>query len=572
MSASRYQNLPRIELTTLDGNLIAVRDRPLTESVLIIGPAIDGPTDRVISVNNVADIQLVYGNVVFDPNYTGPAGEQKGFSGNHLIKSLREVQRGGCADIRMLRICGNKSQGTFTMPAQVNAGATGTITFIARSNGRLYNQVAVSFTSGAVSGSVTVAQPTVKGGAFTVSYNTTISGQTIGEVIDRINSDTRNRSLIARAGTVSTTAPARVLHGGASLTGGTDGTQKDDMASSKLTYWKALTDATSGLFNDFLADYEADIILLAGVYVDDMVDTNSSSTSIASDFASFLAKRTVDYPMLGVMGVRPLYDVSDRSKISQHFTALTSVTAGTRGAVTDYWSNAGYFLANGFPYNDGSLDQSIDGGAYLQIVAGDVMINDGDLGTYTENAFGIYAGTVSALKPQQAATYKPVPGIQGLPWEFNRTQLDQLVGGIGADRLTETPGGGAYVCVRRIEGRGNLFVKDVTASMRVSDFKNLQPLRIANACHKGIRDICFPFLGQSNDIPHRQALTTQLKSFLDAMADAGALLGKDGIGYQLQVRGGDTPLSQLLGELAIDVVLRPALQIQAIKVRVRLSL
>jgi hypothetical protein len=232
---------------------------------------------------------------------------------------------------------------------------------------------------------------------------------------------------------------------------------------------------------------------------------------------------------------------------------------------------AGYFMANGFNYTDGSLEQTVDGGAYLQVVAADVIVNDPDLGLYVESAAGIYAGTVARLKPQLPATYKPVQGIFALPYEFTRAQLDTLNGGIGRDVNAGVDGGGAYVTVRRIEGRGILFVRDVTAAGRRSDFKDLQPLRIANAVHKGIKDICFPFLGLPNDIPHRQAMTTQIKSFLDGMADAGALLGKDGIGYALQVRA-DSPLARLLGLIEIDVTLRPALQIKTIRVRVRMSL
>jgi hypothetical protein len=571
-SAARFNNLPGIEFVTLDGQLVAIKDRPLTESVLIIGPAVDGPTDRVTLVNNASDVEQIYGPLKFDTVYTGPNNETTGYNGNALIKALREVSAGGAADIRLLRVGGRKATGTFDMPAALNAGVTGTITCTAKLPGRLYNTVVLTFTSGATSGSVAITQPTVKGGNITLLWSGAASGKTVAQLIDDINAHPRNKTVSVALGTITAiTAEARLLNGTVTLANGSDGTIKDDLSTIKNSYYQALTHATTGLFSDFLADVEVDIVYLAGIYLDDVVVDSTYTTSVATDFAEFLARRTVDHPMIGVIGCRPLNDFSNRTAIANHHAALVTSQSGARGASTDQWMNAGYFLNNGFMYNDGTLEQPIDGGAYLQVCAGDVIFSDPDVGLYIESCAGVYAGTLARLKPQLPATYKPVNGIFALPYEFTRAQLDSMCGGVGRDTTQGIEGGGAYVTVRRIEGRGILFVRDVTASFRRSDFKDLQPLRIANAVHKGVKDIVFPFLGLQNDIPHRQAMTTQIKSFLDGMADAGALLGKDGIGYTLQVRA-DNPLSRLLGIIEIDITLRPALQIKQIKVRVRMSL
>src|SRR5205809_1143747 len=103
-SAARYPNLPQVEFVTIGGQLVAIQGRPLTQSVLIVGPALDGPTDRELFVNNIADVEFIYGKMAFDNVYIGPNGETQGYSGNGLIKALREVAAGGCADIRLLRI------------------------------------------------------------------------------------------------------------------------------------------------------------------------------------------------------------------------------------------------------------------------------------------------------------------------------------------------------------------------------------------------------------------------------------------------------------------------------------
>ena len=585
---ARYFNLPRIELTTLDGQLVAIIDRPLTDSVLIIGPAVDGPVERPVRVNNVGDIESVFGPVTYSGQYPGPNGETgatettSNYNGNALVKALREVQSGGAADIRLWRVGGTKSLKTnivtgftaitsgftgvlFSSEASLNDG---TFTATAKNGGRIYNQVSVTFSSGAVSGQCTLTQPTVKGGSVEFKYSGLTSGTTVLQLFNRINSDPRNRTVNLSLGTLPSSSLARNLRGTFTLAGGTDGTIRDDLIASKIPLYTAFTEASTGMFA-LMEDTEVDVIYLYGIYVDDQVDSVDTTKSIAKDFADYLGSRTVDHPIIGVLGVRPLDDFSSRAAINTHFAALTTTANGNRNT---NWLNAGYFMYSGFPYNDGQLEQPIDAGGYLQIVAADAIFNDADLKLYTDSVAGIYAGTVAALKPHMPTTHKVVNGIFGLPYEFTRSQLDQLVGGVGRDVNSDVPGGGAYVTVRRIEGRGILFTRDVTASLRNSDFKDLQPLRIANAAHKGIKNIAFTFLGQPNDIAHRQALETAVKTFLDGMFEAGALLGKDGVGYSVQIRGGDTPLSNLLGILEVDVMLRPALQIKVIQVRVRLSL
>jgi hypothetical protein len=545
-----------------------VGPRPISESVLIIGPAVDGPIDKPVRVSAVSEIEAAYGPVRFNSDYVGPSGEVSGFNGNFLMKALREVRNGGAVDVRVMRVGGSFATGTFTNAAP-STGTTGTITVVADNPGRIYNQASLEFTSGATGGQMILRQPTSKGGDVTVTWGTATSGLTIGELIDRINGHGSNRTVTLAAGTIALTGPARNLQGSVTLAGGTDGTIKDDLVGNKYTMYDNLTAATTGTFA-LLDDYNVDIVYIAGLYLDDQVASSSTSTSIAGDFSAFLGQRTLDNPMIGVIGIRPLDNINNRTKVIEHFNALTTTAAGNRAT---NWLNAGYFMYNGFPYDDANLEQPIDAGGYLQVVAADVVINDVELGLYVESAAGLYAGLLGSLKPHKAPTHKRVPGIFGLPYEFTAAQLNTLVGGIGRDANAGIDGGGAYVTVRRIDGQGILFTRGVTAAQRTSDFKNLQPLRIANGVHKGVKEIAFPFLGEANDLPHKNALETSIKTFLDTLYEAGAILGKDGIGYTVRVTGGsDNPMDQLLGRITIDITLRPALEILEISVRVRLSL
>jgi hypothetical protein len=562
--ASRYLNLPQIELTTLDGQLIALGGQSPTESVLIIAPALDGPVDRPVRVNSIQAIEHLYGPVVFNTQYTGPNGETSGYSGNALIRAMREVQAGGATDIRLLRVGGYSASGTLTGTFALSGV---TVNLTARYPGSLYNDVTVAVASGAAGATVSVTQPTVKGGSFTVELADDTTLQTF---VDSVNTHPSNRSVVVSIASGATSTVIDLLNGSTTLAGGLDGTTHDMLSTNKTQYYSWLMDADYGAFT-LLDDYEVDNLYVAGLAADDMVVSGDATKSIAVQLADYLGSRSADHPTLGFVGVRPLLDGTTKPKVTAHFNALTSTSSGWRDTAQT-WTKAGYFMHRGFNYSSGNLEQDVDAGAYLQVVAGDAIFNDRDLGLYVGNVAGVYAGTVAALKPHMPATHKPVNGIFGLPYEFSKAQLDTLVGGMGRNLDAGESGKAAYVTVRRIEGRGILWTRDVTASSRTSDFKDLQPLRIANAVHKAVKEICFPFLGQPNDIPHRQALETALKTFLEGMYDAGALLGRDGSGYLLSVRGGQTPLDNLLGVVSIDITLRPALQMKAIKVRVKLSL
>lgn len=566
--ANRFTNLPRMEFTLIDDRLVALGDQNLTESVLIIGPAIDGPTDRVVRVGNAGNIESIFGPVTFNSNYIGKNGETAGYSGNALMKALREVQAGGCNNIYVLRAGGTVATGTFTQPSVLNSGASGTIAFTAKFGGRIYNQATVAFASGTVSGSVTITQPTVKRGTVVINFTYALSGTTIAQLVDQINGHPDNRTLVASVGTIDGASLARVLFGTASMAGGTDGTLNDDLTTNKYSLYTSLT-MDAGAF-EIALDADVDNVLLAGIYLDDQVITATTTTSVANAFANFLGQRSVDHPMLGFIGVKPNNNPNGgRAAVTVHYNALVNPNSGNRAT---NWLNSGYFLNNGFIYNDGQVEQPIDAGGPLQVVAADVNISDTELGLYTESAAALYCGFVASLPCYEPATYKPVPGIASLPYSFTKAQLNTLVGGVGADATQNIQGGGAYVTIKNVENRGTLWVRDVTASRRKSDFKDLQPLRIAYTVHKQIKKIAFPYLGKPNDLARRNALSTQIKGMLDSLADAGALLGKEGLGYTVEVRGGTNPLDNLLGIIEINIMLRPALQIKAIRVKLRLSL
>lgn len=574
---SLYENISGVELFVQDGNLYSRPVRAPGDTVLIIGPAIDGPNDKALDLMNMADVEAVYGPIVFSNDYRGPNAQNSGFSGNHLIKSLREAQAGGARNIKLMRVGGVTASGSFNMPANLNVGASGTILVYARYAGRLYNStnVSVSFTSGATGGSVTVTQPAVKGGNFTISWSGATSGLTVLDVIDRVNSDVRNRTVYLVAGTIAKTAAARILHGGATLANGTDGTEWDDLGSSagKKRLYDKLTETDIGTFA-LLDDEIMDIVVLAGLYADDAVDGNGGGTtptlSVITAFDQFLARRSLDHSMIGVIGTRPLSNnFNDYTKIVEHYNALVNTTAGVRETG---WLNAGYFMNAGFNYTNNNLEQSIDAGAYLSVVAVDGLWLDPNLGSYIESCAAAYAGLISSLPPQESTTLKTVKGPSALAYKFKRAYVDTLTGGIGRDKNAGVYGGAAYVTALLEPGVGYLYNQDVTAANRRSDFKNLQTVRIVQAVQNNVKSIVFPYLGRPNNEPIRQSLLTDVKNYLDSLYSQGALLGKEGAGYFVEMDArGNSPFERTLGILSLDITLVPAFQIKKIRINVKVT-
>ena len=75
--ADEFKNPPVIEVRSPGGDL-TIRARQGTASVPGLG-----------------DVERVYGPLAFNNHCRGPNNESAGYSGNALIRSLREVQAGG---------------------------------------------------------------------------------------------------------------------------------------------------------------------------------------------------------------------------------------------------------------------------------------------------------------------------------------------------------------------------------------------------------------------------------------------------------------------------------------------
>jgi hypothetical protein len=99
-----YPNLPGILAEFKDGGLALRQDPnpPATDSILLLGTAIDGPILEPVAVD-AATVELLFGKAI-NPNGTP--------NGSTLVKAFEQAYAAGSRDIRVMRVTGEKALGS----------------------------------------------------------------------------------------------------------------------------------------------------------------------------------------------------------------------------------------------------------------------------------------------------------------------------------------------------------------------------------------------------------------------------------------------------------------------------
>jgi hypothetical protein len=100
-----YPTEPRVQFVTRDQGILPIDEGPITDRVLVIGPAVDGPNDQAIRVGSMDQLSRIFGPTNKRPEL-GDQTTEKGFNGNWLVRTAREVFDGGCRDIWVRRVGG----------------------------------------------------------------------------------------------------------------------------------------------------------------------------------------------------------------------------------------------------------------------------------------------------------------------------------------------------------------------------------------------------------------------------------------------------------------------------------
>jgi hypothetical protein len=563
---------------------------PATERLLILGFAQDGPINVPRRVTDVGLASLLWGPASYTAGYWDPntSSESEADAGTTIPQQIAQAVAAGAQDIWVVRYTG-----TYATEA---AAFGGKLDLRSIYPGRIYNRVALTLatTGGVVE--VYLTQPGNKGGTVQLLPNFPASG-TVANLIDKINMDSRNRTLRINPRTyptiLSSAAYTALGSGVATLTGGTNGCKArgDDFGPEVATGVAAaatkLLTIDSGTFDTLEGlNFSFDVAVLTGIYADDqIVDSGQTKiggtgtysaadcyqTTIARDFEIWLGRMSNDVsPCRGVTAVRPPLARDQSALITYVNSNLLATTHGYYDQ-TLRWLKMGPFMYEGFRDIDFRTNDTFDGGARLSVVAGpEVVMSHADIGNYTDMWHGLYAAWMTTIPPERAPILKPLPnGVLAYGEPIPRKYADKLISGVGYDPNNQLSGRGAYVCLVKdpadFEGPLVLY-SDVTAAWREDYFSQDQLVHLVNRLGADLTIGLRGFLGGPTDIGALSAMRTQAKTILDGYANSGAFRGYEGQGYTFDIN--IDGVGAVLGIVIVNLEINPATAMRQIRLNI----
>lgn len=565
--------VPGSNFITKSGKIKAFTSGPTTERLLIIGTAQDGPLNTPVPVTNTSVAERTFGPVTYSGGYKNPvtSSSDDRDAGASIPRAVQQAIAAGCTDIWVVRATGTI--------ASVASALSGKLNIQALNPGRIYNESSLGILSSGGILYATVTQPSVKGETYTTQYASTL---TVGEFIDRINSDPKNKCFAIVKDTFASILASSCYTLGSTalvtstLTGGTNGCQapSEDYGLALDGYATALTTEDTGTFATLLGDrFGFDVVVLTGIHLDDQVVTSGGSkpgggtwssseeytVSIVTDYVVWLdAISTNVRPCFGVIACRP-NNVRDVTSIVSYVNNNLLETTAAKYNASLRWNKAGYFLYTGFNVNYGP-DSNVDLGARLGVVAGPAAVyTHPALGNYTDNFHVSYAAMLTTMPPERAPIFKQIPGIVGYATPFPGKYCDLLVEGVGRDQDNDLSGRGAYVVLTKNprNSQGPLVVyNDVTAAFRDDYLRTFQLVHLVNSIESHLDQQLFDFLGGPTDHGTLAAMETVVQNVLDGFVQSRGLKGGRGMGYDFEITMDG--IDQYLGIIRVNLEIAPA--------------
>lgn len=556
---------PGFQFTTIGGKIQQIVEAPTTERLLILGTALDGPLNTPIRVTSMLDVEAMFGPAVYINGYVDPITGTN--SGQNAMSSLSLAAaaafEAGCTDVWCVRYSGSYA----TAPSAFG----GKLDITSVYPGRLYNSVKFTSTISGSSLVLTVDQPAIKGGSFTTTVGSSV---TIGQLIDTLNGDSRNRTFYINKETYPTyhNLPCTALGSGVvQLSGGTYGTRArgEDYEFSVSGLAQKLVAPDLGTFDALIGQrFKFHIAVLTGIYLDDQVTDsgNTAGTSIAIDYAAWLDRTSVEYsPCHGVIGCRP-HGLRDPQRIADYVN--NSLLAKDVGfySVSQRWIKAGPVLYNGFKRTD-PVAGTVDMGMRLSVTAGpDAVLTHPQVGTYSDSFHVPYAALLTQTPPEKSPIFKPLRAVVAYTTPFPAKLSNKMVEGVGFNPSNDLSGQGAYVTVtrdpRRDFGSPLVVFDDCTATSRDDYFRNYQVVHLCNSIENDLNVGLIGFLGEPTDIRTQAAIETTIVNILDGYAESNGLKGRRGQGYDFKIYMNG--VDQMLGTIRIDIELAPATSLRRI--------
>lgn len=542
--------LPGTYFTTIGGLIKTVTQGPSTERVLVIGTALDGPLNGPVVITDGIQAEQVFGPATYTKGYKNPVTglEDNKPAGATLPLAIQQLLSAGATNIVVCRATGTiaKNEAAFGSKLEI----------VAQNPGRIYNEVSVVTTVSSGALTLTINQPTVKGGNVAITFGT---DATIEDVISKVNNEPRNTTVYFEGSTFPAYLTDLASSLGAateavsSTVAGTNGTLArgedygPEVATGLNGYASMLTAADTGTFARLYGENVAfNLAVLTGIHGDDQVveGADATKTSIAVDFAAFIDQCfSAITPCHGVVAVRPhgLRQVEDVIAYCNNNLLATAVGFYDE---TRRWIKFGPFMYNGIKRSD-PIAGTLDIGKHLSVVAGpDVVCTDPVLGRYSTTPHVLYAGFLSTLPPEQGANNARLPGAIGYGKPFPSRYTQKLVDGVGHDDNVDLSGKGAYVVLTQDKnnyGGPLVIADDPTAAPRNDFFRQYSLVHLTNSIHRQLSDELSRFLGKPSSAATLATMEAAARNVMDGFVQSGGLRGPEGQGYsiQLTMRGTD---------------------------------
>ena len=567
---------PGYTFTLREGALIPVLHTTITDSLLVIGTALDGPSNTPVALNDLTTAIATFGPMVFRDEYTNPnTGTADGTrASNDLVEAIERAFSAGCNSILAVRVPGALATANIATTANPPVNV---LQMVGLFEGNVYNGIVFTLTSGATNHSWQLQQPVQRGGTISGTLPTSA---TLGHLVNAVNNHPSNGTVrlrvhpgVSNPSSVLSQPLTDVLGSSArtfTTSGGLNGTrpQRFNAANGYKSILDLLTDATTGTFA-LIGESEADVVYLSCLYADDRVGT-AATDSVIIPFAKFVHKMSCCRSSHGVLSARP-YVAANMTDAASYYQAAYLDNAAAIADASTGRIKIGYFLAN-HPQMVQEVDGvNVDYGRYLSIVIGmPCRFRSWQLGEYVETAGASYAGMMTTMSPAEITAFRTPRGVMDVVGaRIPRSTLDALMAGV------PVPGGGnggSYVVMRTpmVPGASPVIANDLTAAQSTSVFHYQSNVRVANAVSKYLRQALIPFLGRPNTQETLTAMATAVRSVMNRFVEIGALLGGEGIGYRFSLLPNATGLQTI--EVRCVAELRPANFIRAITVDLTVTL
>lgn len=569
------QNLPGVFPELQDGNL-AVLDAADAPTVLVIGTAEDGPSERLVPINRTDEALATFKR------------------GGTLARGCLEVKKAGATNVFAYRIGATPAQVTWIGNAAHVAGKGITIITVEKDDDIADNyfvswdddesRLRIWDAADELVFDNDSTNPVDAGELIVFGDTDDVTGPSFGTQYTGIQMSTLDDPAIVPGGNIVYTA-------------GTDGTYP-----TRQELFEHLQDAYRAL-----EGVRADIIVPMDVYLDDLnIADDATLEGTTEDFLGWFketeeddgswtyewddaAAKPADYhevnfayqlanfchqlttnewAAIGVIGVKPYRSKAAADvatwigKLPTTDSAGNITTNGTGLLGNKFMSGKiGWdpgFFATESEFLDGDvvldrLDHNVDIGKYLSVVAQwSIHYNSFDLSGfgYTSSAVTEYAALISLLDSKSAPTNKVVGSLTSLPVRIAKVKLDRLA---GAKYVMFMP-----------KDRGAVVVDAPTAATSESDWQRLTTTRIVTDVLRVVREIGDPFIGEAQTQATREALKAAVERRLGEMKKLGYIQG-----YACVVSA--TANQAVQGYCVVELVIIPAFELRRITLIVSLA-